>query len=559
MLINNTKTCSLIPKYFKNSYQRPRKVCWSRRETVCSLQNKTQATDVVIIGGGVGGLSCAAVLAYYGVDVIVCEAHNIPGGAAHSWTRNGYHFDSGTSVFFGLGPQPGGNPSTNPLQSVLDLVGEQVETVNYTEDKTCLLWPEGTFRTFIGSRKFSEAIGKLYGSTARTEWDAFQNVCLQNAKALQEIHPMALRYDPAVAFTVALRNPQKLVKFLSSNISEVGQSTFSELIDMIVTDEKLRSFLNMLCQATCGLKSDEIYSSYMIQAFNELYQPNVKLQYPKGGTQSLVDALVRGINKHGGKVLLQSPVQKVIVNNDKNNTAKIVQLRNGQQFVAKLAVVSNASAWDTLKLLPDNQVDKKYVQLVNSMEMNESFLHLHLGFDGEGLENQLPLHYFFFDPALVDDNGWPVITIPSAIDDSLAPSGCHTMHAYITEPYHVWQGLQRGSQEYEQLKQERVKVLWELIERVIPDIRDRVKIKMIGTPLTHERFLRRYKGTYGPKNILKINRLPTPQKPLRNLYCCGDSTFPGVGTPAVAASGMWVANSLVPVWKHWKAMDALGV
>ena len=39
------------------------------------------------------------------------------------------------------------------------------------------------------------------------------------------------------------------------------------------------------------------------------------------------------------------------------------------------------------------------------------------------------------------------------------------------------------------------------------------------------------------------------------LYCCGDNTFPYVGTPAVAASGMWVANSLAPVWKHWGAAD----
>lgn len=40
---------------------------------------------------------------------------------------------------------------------------------------------------------------------------------------------------------------------------------------------------------------------------------------------------------------------------------------------------------------------------------------------------------------------------------------------------------------------------------------------------------------------------------------CGDSTFPGIGVPAVAASGAIAANSLVPVWDHWKMLDRIGV
>jgi hypothetical protein len=40
--------------------------------------------------------------------------------------------------------------------------------------------------------------------------------------------------------------------------------------------------------------------------------------------------------------------------------------------------------------------------------------------------------------------------------------------------------------------------------------------------------------------------------------CCGDSTFPGIGVPAVAASGAIVANTLVPVWDHWKLLDSIG-
>jgi predicted NAD/FAD-dependent oxidoreductase len=56
-------------------------------------------TEVIVIGSGIGGLSCAAMLAYYEFEVLVCKSHSIPGGAAHSFQRNGYRFDSGSSLY----------------------------------------------------------------------------------------------------------------------------------------------------------------------------------------------------------------------------------------------------------------------------------------------------------------------------------------------------------------------------------------------------------------------------------------------------------------------------
>ena len=102
-------------------------------------------------------------------------------------------------------------------------------------------------------------------------------------------------------------------------------------------------------------------------------------------------------------------------------------------------------------------------------------------------------------------------------------------------------------------------VLWQTLEKVIPDIRDRVKLKLVGTPLTHERYLRRTEGTYGPAIRAGKESFPGPSSEIPGLLCCGDSTMPGIGVPAVAASGMITANSLVPVWKHWGLLDSLDV
>jgi heterodisulfide reductase subunit A-like polyferredoxin len=54
-------------------------------EKIPAVDGKLQAheTDVVVIGSGIGGLSCAALLAKYGLEVTVLESHAVIGGAAH--------------------------------------------------------------------------------------------------------------------------------------------------------------------------------------------------------------------------------------------------------------------------------------------------------------------------------------------------------------------------------------------------------------------------------------------------------------------------------------------
>ncbi|MEO0854144.1 MAG: carotene isomerase, partial [Cyanobacteria bacterium J06648_11] len=73
------------------------------------------------------------------------------------------------------------------------------------------------------------------------------------------------------------------------------------------------------------------------------------------------------------------------------------------------------------------------------------------------------------------------------------------------------------------------------------------ELVLVGTPLTHERFLRRDRGSYGPAIRAGEALFPGPKTPIDRLLCCGDSTFPGIGLPAVAASGAIAANTLAPI------------
>ncbi len=134
-----------------------------------------------------------------------------------------------------------------------------------------------------------------------------------------------------------------------------------------------------------------------------------------------------------------------------------------------------------------------------------------------------------------------MISIPSVWDATLAPSGHHVVHTYTLEPYHNWQ----RDDNYEEKKKARSQSLYKALERIIPDIRQRVVIELIGTPLTHAYYLRRYQGTYGPAIAAGQGLFPGANTPIPGLYRVGDSTMPGIGVPAVAASGVLCANTLV--------------
>lgn len=210
----------------------------------------------------------------------------------------------------------------------------------------------------------------------------------------------------------------------------------------------------------------------------------------------------------------------------------------------------------------------------NTAEMTGSFLHLHVAIDAKGLDlSRMEAHYTVMDRGLSGDPNLVVngvhdgpcgelnmiaVSNPCIIDPSLAPEGYMVLHAYGAgnEPYEVWERYKdkRRSPEYQELKEERSQVLWRALESVIPDIRDRIVLDLVGSPLTHERFLRRPSGTYGSatEDYLKDGSTPIP-----NLVLAGDQIFPGIGLPAVAISGASAANAMVNPLQQWRTLDAL--
>jgi len=513
-------------------------------------RKRVTETDFAVIGSGIGGLCCAALLARYGYRVTVCESHTQPGGAAHGFEREGFHFESGPSFYTGFSSPE----STNPLRQILELLGEEIETVSYDRWMTHL--PEGLFISSSNRKLHHEQLLRFSSESGLAQWRALEERLDALAAGLGELPIAAMRAGPGALLTTGPSMLRMLRSPARARALQSLQKPFAWLVDQEIHDPFLRHLCDFECFGLSGMDSGGTPLAEMVFMFRERFKNSV--DYPIGGSPAIVAALVRGLEKYGGQLMLGAHVDSVQV---EGGRARGLALRRGGELRARRGVISNATIWDTLRMVPEDALPVEFRRKAAATPETGSIVHLHLGIDASGLPADLGIHH-------VVVKNWEVaapqnicnISIPSALDPTQAPPGHHVIHAYAAanEPYAIWKGLDRRSAVYRDLKEERSRFLWQALERVIPGVRARAKIALVGTPLTHERYLRRHHGTYGAGfRADRGQHFPGPRTPLRGLLCCGDSTMPGIGVPAAAASGMVAANTLVPVRRHLSLLREL--
>jgi len=490
---------------------------------------ETENADVVVVGSGLGGLCAAAMLGRYGRKVLVLEAHYAAGGVAHGFTKEGYKFDTGPSFYAGMTEKG----SLNPIKMVLDAVGESVPCVTYDEFQ--FHFPEGDVSIFDDNDRYVKSI-ESFSPEGAVQLRRFFTRMMKIYEPLNRMPTLALsanwRHFPALF----LQNGLALAGLAPH--ASVLQGPLSKILDQEgVFDQFVRRIIDIECFLLSGLKADGTITAEV--AFMVGERENRKLEYPEGGAVAIVDALIRGIEKFGGEVRLRTPVKRINVS---RGQATGVETSSGKTINANV-VISNATIWDTYgKLLAPGALPRKFRETQLTTPAVESFMHLHVGFSAEGLENLIGHHVVVFEG---DDIAAPgctcMISIPTVWDPSLAPPGKHLAHVYTLESADGWK---RGKG-YREMKEEKAAPLLAALKRVIPDLEDRLDINLIGSPLTHEVYTRRYKGSYGPAVAAGKASFPGPATPVSHLYRVGDSVLPGIGVPAVAASGIICANTLV--------------
>lgn len=471
------------------------------------------------------------------------------------------------------------------------------------------------WRVELGPGKFEDGpLREFGGPKALEEFYALRNAT-QGLLAGASIPAMAMRPGPT-ALVPLLRYLPTLFTLISQGELTTGKfGPFMDGPIFTVTDTWLRDWLDALAFSLSGLPASRTSAAAMAFVISDMHRDGATLDYPKGGIGEIVDALVRGIEKgrNGSKLHLRRHVESIDCSDDALRITGIT-LQGGKKVRAKEGVICNAPVWSLRQLIrdervlkrlnndqpvppnsdddaappsswittdegsslrpegrsPPKDVEESLLASCDNAEKTGSFLHLHLALDAEGLDlDGLEAHYTVMDRGLSGANGRRVndapdgpcgelnmiaVSNPCVLDRDLAPPGYVVVHAYGAgnEPYAVWEGLDRISDEYRRLKEERAEVLWRAVEAVIPDARKRAVLELVGSPITHERFLRRPDGTYGAADYLKDGSTPYDTLVLAN-----DGVFPGIGLPSVCIAGASAANAFVSVFRQWRCLDEL--
>lgn len=519
------------------------------------------STDVAIIGAGIGGLTAGAILSSkYRLQVDVFEAHYHVGGCAHAFdirsksSEATFKFDAGPTILLGCS-----RPPFNPLQQILNFLdaSSSIDWIPY--NSWGMITEEGKWAFELGEKAFFEGpLLRFGGQSAVDELQHLREACLPLVQGSVGIPSPSLRGDKFKILPL-LRHWSALQKVIP--YSDTLDGNFKPFMDKYVRNPWLRNWLDALAFSLSGLPASETGAAAMAYTLFDLHRSGSFLDYPRGGMGEIGKVLKEIITSNGGRVHLSSKVESIGI---ENNRASGVVLAKGEVVRARKAVLCNANIWALPRLLAkdasklNSEQHRSLVEGSRQRSMTKSFLHLHLGIDSQGLNlKSMHPHYTVMSKGLVDpcaDRNMVAVSNPSVLDSSLVDvDDKMVIHAYGAgnEPYELWAALRRGSADYNAKKMEASEYLFESVSRAIDidvgELKQRAEVCMVGTPLTHERFLLRENGTYGAGwgSMLK-----DPLTSLPGLYLCGDSIFPGIGVPAVALSGSSAANSIVNVVTH---------
>jgi phytoene dehydrogenase-like protein len=269
--------------------------------------------------------------------------------------------------------------------------------------------PEGSFLTEVGNDQFIEVLDRYVedvdGVNAADEWRRLKTLMVPLAGASSALPPSAVRTDPFAAVTLARFLPGLLK---AAPVLPEIMAPYSKFLDKNdIKHPFIRNWMEVLCFLLSGAPANGTLAAEIGYMFDDWYRPNSTLEFPVGGSESIVNALVRGLEKNGGRIMLRSHVEEILV---RDGRAGGIKLRGGAVINASAAVISNATVWDTLPMLPDSAkrgddcadeakaaATREWVKKCEDTELCESFMHLHLGIDAAGLPDDLEIHHIYVE------------------------------------------------------------------------------------------------------------------------------------------------------------------
>ena len=477
--------------------------------------------NISIIGGGLGGLTSAALLAKSGYKVTLLEQHNIVGGSATTFKRRG-----GFTVEVGLHEMDDvydGGIKEEIFKSLG--VYDHVEFIKVDElfriktAKSDIILPDGveSVKESLKNRfpKENASIDRYFTLMRRISEDFVK---------LSDIKWWQMPLFPLI-FRSILRYRKKAVR---------------EVLDDLFSNEELKLILISNIQYYHD-KADDFSFLYHCVAQYGYYKGGG--WYIKGGSQVLSDYLASVITQHGGEVITKANVVEIL--HDKSEVRGVKYEKKSKLFELKAdIVISNASMMDTYKM-----ADITYKQ---TREVGISLLTLYLGFSKNIKEvygKKSYSNFYHRGASSIDeynkniDEGLltrtAVFVDYSQIDAGLTDASKSLGVVCCVDDMKYWENLDEDA--YKAKKDALAKDYIALLEEEYPGISDLVEYSEVATAKTVKRYLKTPSGTaYGfaptAKQFFRIPEIKS--KKLKNLYFVGAWVIGGGFTPAILSGGM---------------------
>jgi phytoene desaturase len=485
----------------------------------------------VIVGAGFGGLALAIRLQSAGVETIVIEARDKPGGRGYYWEKDGFTFDGGPTVI------------TDPpcLQELWALSGRDMAgdvTLLPVTPFYRLNWPDGTNFDYSNDEAGLKAeITKLNPADV-AGYDKF----LDYSKGVFEEGYQKLGSVAFLDFASMIKAAPALAKY------QAWRSVYS-IVSSYVKSEKLRQALSFHTLLVGGnpMNTSAIY------ALIHTIEKQGGVWFAKGGTNRLIAGMVTHFERLGGVIRLNDAVEEIETLGDKVTG---VRTKSGWRTECD-ALASNADLMHSYKdLLSSNKRGERAARSLERKAWSPSLFVAHFGIKGSW--PGIPHHMILFGErykGLLDDiykNGvLPedfsiYLHHPTVTDPSLAPDGCSTFYA-LAPVAHMGKAPLDWDGHVGEMMMERV--LNEIEKRLIPDIRSRIVTQFHYTPADFGRDLAAHHGSaFSLEPLLTQSawfRAHNRDDAIPNLYFVGAGTHPGAGIPGVVGSAKATAGLML--------------
>lgn len=415
--------------------------------------------DIIIIGGGLGGLTAGAKLTREGKKVLLIEQHDRPGGYASVFKRGDFILEVGLHETDGPAP---GDMKTRIFRDldVFENVGilRVPEFYRFLNDRVDVIIPHDPV---LAAERLS---GIFPGEAGGIE--AYFNQILKPKRRTSE--------------------------------NEQQDTSIGEFLDSIIDNEDLK----LILLGNLGYFHDDPYSlslAYYSIAQGSYYAGAAS--FIKGGSQKLSDHLAAFIRDHGGEVLLNHLVTSITTDNHKATGVRYKRKNNpgtGDMEASADDIIVNAAMPNTADLLTEEYGIKLKKEL-RHQKTGASLLTVYFGFNKpvKELGNKYYSTFVYDDSVKsqkdilqnnMSDFAHRSFTFVdySQVDSGLAPAGKSVGAICCIDYLKDWEGLERKA--YISRKEEVAETFIQRLEKLIPGIGKAIEYHEVGTPST----LRRY-------------------------------------------------------------------